>query len=771
MKSHLRVSLIALAIGTAPAAALAQDGGASADAAASQSGGAGVPDPQAYDGEIVVTGEKAARTLQDTVASVAVTTGRRIDDETILSLREIFNRTANLSETYGNSGFTIRGIANRGVSAGGDAPLATIYVDGAALPDAIAGSGPTDMWDAAQVEIFRGPQSTLQGQNALAGAIVVRTQDPTMDWSGRARALIAEYDTTSFAAAFGGPIVPGELAFRIAAEKRDSDGFIDNVTRDAPESPLDSISLRGKLLWTPSALPDFTARLGYTHFEVKSGYDFSYADITRPDFYDDRVATSDFANSNDARIDMGTLELDYGLGGGFSLASVTSYSDVRRERTYDGDLSAQPLSYGRNPSNFETFTQELRLNYEGDWLSGFVGAYYFNRDQHNRTTSLTLVPTPIGTASQLLQQAGLDPATADYVAGLYGQALPDIPVEYDGIFPSKVKTVAIFGDGRVKLADRLNALVGFRWDRETNQVEVSQTTAFRGVFPDPAAYGQLAPLIAGLNAGVQGLVDQAAGSSPRTKRSFEAFLPKIGLEMAWTPDLSTSALIQRGYRSGGSSNNTARSELFAYDPEYTWNYELSLRSQWLDGRLTVNANAFYIDWKDQQASVNFGLNLYDYHTVNAGRSHLYGFELETAYRPTRQLDLYASVGHTRTRFDEFVTDVGAVNDLSGLQFIYAPRWTFAAGANLRLDSGIAFNLNSSHRTGVFTDVTRPQDQWRVGARTLVNAKIGYETEHFGISVFANNLFDEGYIQYESSSDALGVLGDPRVFGILLEGRF
>lgn len=721
--------------------------------------------------DIIVTGEKVARSVQETVSSVAVVTDQRIQDENVQTLRDVFARTANVAETYGVSGFTIRGIANRGVSGGGDAPLSTIYVDGAALPDQIVGFGPTDLWDVQQVEIFRGPQSTLQGLNALAGAVVIRTQDPTMDWSGRARVTIAEYDTTSFAGAIGGPIVPGELAFRVAAEKRDSDGFIRNITRETGENPTDSILVRGKLLWTPSALPGFEARASYTHLDREGGYSFSYADTDRPDFYDDRVATSDAPNASDTKAGIATLELTYDIGDGIALSSVTSYSDVDFFRSFDGDLTAAPLSTGANPYTAKTWMQELRLNYESDRFSGLLGAFYYNRDQANRTTSLILVPTPVETGIALLQQAGVPAALATQVANAYAQALPAIPVLYDGPYDVGVETIALFGDGRFKLTDRLAVLGGFRWDHERNSIAGVQTTEFAGTFPDPASFGPLAPLIAGLNAGVQALVDDAAGPAVSSKRTFDAFLPKAGLEMAWTPDLSTSVMVQRGYRSGGSSTNIARARTVPYDPEFTWNYELSLRSQWLDGRLTLNANAFYIDWTKQQVAVRLSDNVYDTETANAGKSHVYGFEVETSFRPSRALEFYGSVGHVRTEFDEFSTTTGTVTDLSGLEFVYAPRWTVAAGANLRLDGGWNANLNANHRSAVFTDVVRPQSDWRVGARTVVNAKIGWDSRNFGVSVFANNLFDEHYLQYDNFTSSRAVMGDPQQFGVLLEARF
>ncbi len=720
--------------------------------------------------EIVVTGEKTTRSLQETTTSVAVITPRRLTEENVLTIQEIYQRTANLSETYGASGFSIRGIDQRGVSGGGDAATATVFVDGAPVAQDILSNGPTDMWDVAQVEIFRGPQSTIQGLNALAGAVHIRTQDPGFDWSAKGRALISSFDSTQFAIAGGGPLVADQLAFRVTAEKRDSDGYIYNVTRKAPENPLDSLMLRGKLLWTPAALPDFEARLNYQRFRTKGGYLFVYTDASIPDYFDNRTNPSDYPNSSDVDNDQVTLDLRYDIGGGFSLTALGTWGDTRFVRKYDGDASAQSRAYSDITGSSEIFTQELRLNYEGDRLSGLAGLFYYDRKDGRRSHQVTLVPTPGATIANLLTGA-LGAQTAAQVARLYTAALPNIPVDYTSDFPTRVKTMALFADGRYRLTDRLSLLGGFRYDRERNRIAGDAVATFVGTLPNPAAYGTLAPAFTAINAAVLGLVDDANGSTPAGTRTFMAFLPKAGVEMAWTPDLATAFVAQRGYRSGGSSFNTARSQLFAYDPEYTWNYELSLRSKWLDGTLTANANAFYIDWTDQQTTANFGNGTYDTHTVNAGKSHLYGFELELAHRLSPAFDWYASVGHTRTRFDSFLTNVGSITDLSGLQFPYAPRWTLAAGANLRFGGGFNANVNASYRSAVFYDVARPQEDQRVGARTLVNARLGYEVDHWSLSLFANNLFDEHYDQYRNSFTGQVIIGAPRTVGIVLETGF
>ncbi len=716
--------------------------------------------------EIIVTGEKSDRTLQQTTSSVGVTTARRIAQENLQSIQEIYQRTANLSETYGASGFSIRGIDQRGVSGGSGAATATVFVDGAPVPQDLLSNGPTDLWDAAQVEIFRGPQSTLQGLNALAGAVHIRTEEPSFDWRLKGQATVASFNTTQFAVAGGGPLIGDQLAFRISAEKRDSDGFIYNVTRRAPENPVNSISLRGKLLWTPAMLSGFEARLNYHHFHTKGGYRFTYADRNQPDYQDNPTNSSNDPNSSDVDADQATLDLRYRLGGGFSLTALSTYTDTSFLRHYDGDATAARLAFSDLTGTSKIFTQELRLNYAGERLSGLVGLFYYDRDETANSHQITLVPTPAATIVNLLK-GSLGSTLASQVASTYTQALPYIPVDYTSDLPQQVQTYALFADGRYRLTDRLSLLGGFRVDRERNRNAGTAIATFAGTLPTPASYGTLAPVITAINRAVLGLVSAANGAAPPGVRTFNAFLPKGGVEMAWTPDLSTAFVVQRGYRSGGSSFNTARSTLFAYDPEYTWNYELSFRSAWLGGRLTANANIFYIDWKDQQTTANFGTGTYDTNTVNAGKSHLYGVEIELNHRVFGAFDWYASVGQTRTKFDSFVTSVGSITDLSGEQFPYAPRWTLAGGANLRLAGGFEANLNANYRSAVFTDVARPQSDNRVGPRTLVNGRIGYRVDRWSASLFVNNLFDTKYDQYVNKSTNQAIIGTPRTVGAIL----
>jgi outer membrane receptor protein involved in Fe transport len=725
--------------------------------------------------EIVVTGEKSERSLQDTQASVAVITARRIEREQIQTLSEIFNRTANVAETFGGSGVTIRGIANNGVTGGGDAPLSTIYVDGAPMPSTTLFSGPTDAWDVRQVEIFRGPQSTLQGLNALAGAIFLRTQEPTFDRDLRARLIVTDPQDTAYAVAGGGPIVADQLAFRLSGEKRDSDGTIRNVTRDAPENPIDTLTVRAKLLMAPVQAPNLRAQLGYTRFESHGGYRLAYSDTNTPDFYEHRTADNNRRNGGDNQTDILNFEVRYALSEHLALNSVSTLSQVKQGMPYDGDDGPQDTAYGVYNYDYETLTQELRLNYEGERASGLLGVFYSSREQQQDSTSRTSVPTPVTTIAGVLIQNGFPAATANLIAGRYVAALPSVPVDYSVDAPLQVKTYALFGDGRWALTDRLSLLGGFRWDHEDNAIQLTQTAVFVGAYPNPASFGApgstLYLAIAGINQAVGQFVSQAAAAGVPAERSFDAFLPKLGLRFDLTDAVNAALVVQRGYRSGGSSLNVARGRVSAYDPEFTWNYEASLRSAWLDGALTLGANAYYVDWTDQQLSVNFGLNQYDYNTVNAGRSHLYGFEIEAAHRVSQAFDWYGSAGYSKTEFDDFVVGTGPNDDLSGSEFAYAPRWTLALGGEWRFGGGLVANLNASYRSGMFTDSGLFQRGGEVGARTLVNGRLGYEADHWGLYLFGKNLFDQRYMNYNQAAYSRAVLGAPRTVGAQLEARW
>lgn len=731
---------------------------------------------------IVVTGTKTAKTIQDVPASVRVMTSREIENEGIINVYDVLDRTVNTTGDLG-TGFNIRGIDAFSVSGGGGSYLASVYVDGASLPQRAIQQGPLATWDVAQVEILRGPQSTLQGRNALAGAIIVRTMDPSYEWEGKARLGWSEHGGKEAAIAGGGPIIEDQLAFRVSGEWRDFDGYVENTTRNEKANYEKDWTGRIKFLAEPEGLPGFRALFSYMHNENEVGNDSTFVDT--PDKYNNRIISFDHPTYEYVETDIGTLELSYELSDYWSLTSISSYNRSLYTYSWDGDFSPEPIGTLWDRRVAKTFTQELLAKFDYDRFSGVIGGYYSDLEDNDayggtRNYDLERLGVPqLLVAPPEFGGLGLPQAFADQVFGLYAPINP-VLVGTDISVPRSVSTVAFFTDFTFRITDKLDFLGGFRVDHEKQELGYNAdiTIPQLHLFPDPADFSAnptLATIVTALNARLVGLADSASGIVVPDDASFDAFLPKMGLTYHFNDDMSASFVAQRGYRSGGVGTNAVRNSVHAYDPEYIWNYELSFRSQWFDCTLTANANFFYLDWKDQQVTVQLSDNDLDTETVNAGKSKVYGAEFELNYQPNDNLTLYGGVGYSKTEFTEFVITTPTESyDLSGREFKDAPRWTVNMGGSYRADNGLFVNLNVNYQSDNFAidnpalyGGADPKDD----ARTLVNLRAGYEWDHFGLYVSATNLFDEKYVSGAATRDNVEKLGRPRQIGVRLEVDF
>ena len=724
--------------------------------------------------QIVITGEKSPRFLQRSVTSVAVTTDKAITEQNFLSLHDIFDRTPNLVSDANRTSFSIRGIDASDVSGGGYGALASVYIDGAVLPQKALGAGVLDIFDVSQVEVFRGPQSTIQGRNALAGAVIIRTADPTSRWSGHARLLMTDKNgERRVAAALGGPIVPDQIAFRLAGEVTHADGLIHNVTAHVDADRRLSRTFRAKLLVTPSALPGLSLLASYMHGSYRRGT--LYTEFGAPYEAENRISTEDVPGGQTVTTDIATLEATYDLAEGAKLHSVTSYGDTRSFTLSDPDRSPAPGQASRLMDPTKTFQQEFRLNIDGAWGEGLIGAYYLSEDNRGYSfdsfQELSLVRLGV---DRQLRALGLSQPMVDTVLALYRGA---VPIRNSLAQPLFTRNYAGFADFTFSINRRLRILAGLRYDHESQERGASQTVEITGTLPNPAALPApaLAPVVTQLNALLRATADGANTSAPVQHVTYHAWLPRIGVAYDASATMSMSLTAQRGYRSGGTGLNQQRAQAYEFDPEYTWNYEAALRSQWFDGRLAVNANAYWMDWRNQQISVQLTPGaVFDRQVVNAGRSRLHGFELQAIGRPVPSLNLYAGIGHARSRFRKFDIAAGDIvqGAAEGNEFARAPRWTLSYGATYRHASGLIANFNASHRSGYFQDPVA-QTVRDIRARTLVNARIGWQGQHFGAFFVGSNLFNvqkATRIFLDFDGRTRGTLNDPRVLGLTFEGR-
>lgn len=729
---------------------------------------------------IMVKGQKLARSVQETKSSVDVTTAQELADYNINDLQDVFRRTANVTSAFGGSGFTIRGIYNTNVTGTGVGDLATIYVDGAPLPRALVQTGPSNLWDISQIEVLRGPQSTLQGRNTLAGAVVISTMDPTYYASAKVRAqYFAKTNEQRLGVAFGAPIVDDQLAFRIAAEVTQEDGMIFNPTRNEYASAEDSKMIRAKFLYEPEGIEDLRILLSHTYDERNTGEDISFFG---PGTWENREVLHNLPIVDNGKINLSLLNVQYGINENLDLTYVTTLDRSDRHRRRDGDYTAQDLLSNGLDDKPETITQELRLTYDYGSVVGLVGLYASDYDgSDSQSYSLfTLLPESLNLFGILTGPAefgglGLDEGTANIVIAQYAEG---VSLNTTASNPVEISTKAIFADLTWTVNDDLDVYLGFRFDSETQEINATQMVEVASVLPDPTQFGPLAPVFMGINGLINADVAAANNEGLELDTDLDAFLPKLGFSYDITGDIGVGFTVQRGYRSGGVAVNPARATPHDFDQEYTWNYEAAFRSVLLDGDLTLNANAFYIDWEDQQVLVYLSDNIYDYETRNAGKSSIKGLEIEANFVVTDDISGFASLGLVKTEIENFSTLIsGQLVDFSGNEFSNAPRQTFAIGGTWQNDDGWYASADLNYTAEQFErlagDQTNPE--YIIPSRTLINTKIGYRADDYGIYLVVNNLLNEEYYDNDfdgpSNLGLMGRYGEPRIIGLTIEAEF
>lgn len=719
---------------------------------------------------VVVYGEKQEKSVQDTVTSVAVMNAEALERAPIFNIRDIFARTANvnsMNEGNNRTDFAIRGVRLDGVTGSGNGRTAAVFVDGAALGAEAVNYGGLGVWDLEQVEIFRGPQGTLQGRNTLMGAIVAKTKDPTFEPDGAAQLQVGQFNTRRYSVAYGQGL-NDQLAFRVSLDRHTTDGEIDNVTRnDDRHDYSDRKEVRAKLLWEPSDSLQLKLTMNRMETDVGSG------NTVRDDDPHSFEALSDVKDRNRTRATATILETSYDLNDQLSLTLINSRNWDEYDRMDDYESAAVPGNFIDQTYGGLANAHELRFNLETSSVSAVGGVYLSNS---RRTTDYNL--RNIYQTSLFRNQAvnvyttqyGLDDATAGF---LYDTYMPGtVPVDYTSLGTQWTKNRALFGELTLDLNYQWSVTAGIRYDREDME-RVDGTVLDIQSAPEtntnPVAPG--VPItVADLVNGTLAAFEQTGGEAPlRSDATYSAWLPKAVVSYHVSDDMSVSVLAQKGYRAGGAVKSLSTGAVVEFDPEFTWNYELSMRSQWLDRRLTLNANVYYIDWTDQQVEVSQSGDPQDRVTVNAGESVLKGLELEVRAQIRDSLMVYGSYGYSRTRFEKFNTlapDGSGVN-YAGNEFRLAPRHTANAGLELLLRS-LTVSGDVSYQGGHYT---QNDNKNKTDSRWLFNGRVAYQLNDVEVSAWGTNLTNRKYVTstfdrntvFPEAQDTV-YLGAPRTLG-------
>lgn len=665
---------------------------------------------------LTIYGAKDANTLEDTSSSVGVVTEEDIAESVIRSVRDAFRRLANVMDAdWTDAGFVIRGVNSEGFVPGG-APLASIYVDGVQQTVYGARRGARGLWDVEQLEVYRGPQSTLSGRAALGGAIYIKTKDPVFEREASASVTVGTDDLVGTAFMFNAPVVKDELAVRVSAEFERSKSDIAYPTYEAFEryddlTTAQYYNLRGKILYTPAELPETRALLSYSFAHDRPtvddiagpglSYDFSdnRGDFNDPVFME--VRTSDVHNVG--------LEVTHDFSDTLRLTSMSGFTHTYLDRPSVNEGTAGEINVMAGDRTDLMGTQEFRLNYEGDrlsWVGGVYGSYEELDSAYERTS--------------YSYRHDIGRSTSDTV------------------------NLAAFGEVSYEFVPSWTAVLGGRID----YTSVERTEFFSREQP--------------LGGTTTVSTDYASETDELN------FLPKIGISKEISPGHTGGFVFSQGFRTGGTGFDRSTMSTYSYEAEWASNYELFYKGSFMDDRLRLNANVFFTDFSDQQVEMQTDpLDSLAVRIVNAASSQSYGFEFEPSFDVTEQFTAFASIGYVHSRFEEF-NDV-TYGDLAGLSFPESPEWSVGLGGRYEFRNGIYLGADAKYTSSYLARFgSLPHDV--IDSRVIVNAQAGYKTEAWELNAFAENLLDERYFVY-NDNDFAATLGKRRTLGLNVKVNF
>lgn len=721
------ISTVAMAIAQP---AMAQDAPATAPQASEN---------ETPSGEIVVTALRRDANLQDTPAAITAFNEQAIVAAGIDKPADFVGLTSNVqlieTQNVGNAFIIIRGITQNRNSE----PSVAVVVDGVQQVNAAQFS--QELFDIQQIEVLKGPQGGLYGRNAIGGAIVITTKEPTDQFEGRLLAGIDNGFGYTLRGGISGPITD-TLKFRLSASWRDSDGYIPNTFLGEDADPVQDFSVRGKLLWKPA--DNFSVDLrGYVSLLKTQAFYYNIVSDVNDVSLPVRVNN---AGQDDRDIYSVSAKVDYQADWG-SIRSVTAYDKITEILTGDAfnflpipeSLFFAIFGFDLNQSQYlsvraisEDFRISSRDNARFQWS---VGAYLIQTDRFISTGNLvdtgngvfpvfrTPSTNPLNPQATFLSDSQDNFAWAIY-AGLGYEFSPQLRI-----------------DGSL------------RYDKD----ERSNTTL------TPTAF---IPVVPGFPAGTTGEVRD---------RSFSAWQPKVTLTWQPSRDVTVYGGYSRGFRSGGF-NQTGVGAVAAgtgvvgvsdiYEAETADTFEIGVKSTLFDRALTLNASAFTTKSENGYFFVFLAANS----TQNLGNVpevRLNGFEIEATLRAARGLDFNAGLGVTYSKIKDF-PDPSVI----GNEAPFISRYTLNLSGQYETslgDSDLKGRLRIAYRrTGrTWFDVTNSTVRNPVD---LVDARATLDGGVWSLAAYADNLFDKKY-NAEFSPGGFVFKARPRIYGLEATFKF
>ncbi|MEM9159010.1 MAG: TonB-dependent receptor, partial [Verrucomicrobiota bacterium] len=659
--------------------------------------------------DVTLKGELLDRTLQNSMTSASVTMGFDIESTADIDLVYVLQRKAGVN-LFGSS-IAIRGISSSGPAGLGTGGLITTTIDGNRVSlVANQASIENSTWDLEQVEVLRGPQSTQSGANSLAGAVNIRSKDPVHHREGKLRIGVGNGDKQELAVAANFPVIQDSLAVRVSAEAVRSDGFVRNPILEIDDvDSIDRDLLRLGLLWEPTDRWTSVLKMSYSDAAYGS------VSVNRAEFPENRLLAQ---NTEDVRIKEVysiNLENSFELTESLRIESSTVYSDFDIYTQFESSFFGIIPVVGAREFDQEVFDQELKLSFEGDNGIRAVGGFFYS-ESDNKSRTFAFLATDFTVPPGGLPLPGLPPLPP-------GFTLPAGASLSDGTGFSGRDSQAIFGEVEFPIIESLSGVVGVRYDESEFGSQESDAT-----------------------------------------------VPKVGVVYELDAGKKIGFTYQEGFREGGertynvtdstSGTPVTREVIVPFEPQFSKNYEIGFRSEWLGSNLLFNANVFYTQWEDMQVrelvaitDPNIVPDIGASVTTNAAESTLWGGEIDLRYVASERLELYSSIAYSETEFEDFVSfESGAPLDLSGKEFVGAPEWSGNVGAVYRFGEGWQFGIDASYTDSTYSEAENLA-ALENDAFWLVDLRLAKAiSDRLTITVYIDNALDEDYSTQRNGGD-------------------
>lgn len=721
--------------------------------------------------EVVVTTTRRAESEQRIPVSITALSGEQLAGLGVAQTRDLANLVPNLA-TQGSFGRTspayfIRGIGSTQFNPNANSKVG-VYVDDVYLNSpAVHGA---QLFDLERVEVARGPQGYLFGQNTTGGLIrsIARKPEIGSGLTGGAELTVGRFGEFGAEAALGGGLGTS-AAWRLALSRSERDGISRNTLLQADEGDTDALAWRAQLLVTPSDTLSVLVNLhgsdddsefapykqvGLVDPETggpcaSPGFGsgctdyFGYADT--PDYHEGQW---DIARQVAQVSSFGaSVTLDWDLGS-LALTSVSSYEENDSLINEDTDASPLDVVHGAYRAGPRQFSQELRLASAGDGGTRWIAGLYYFDEQFKGTVHFAVN----GFGPGIFTGVGETTEGAGQLSRMDTQS------------------AAAFGTAEIPLADATRLSIGVRYTHETKDLDyVAFITDTTSVTPDwMMSWSSVTDL------GLFQTIDF------HLKESWDNFSGRVSLDHQFSDEVLGYVGIARGFNSGNFNGGALfdQAEATLVDPEILTSFEAGIKSTLAGGTLRLNGGLWYYDFKDQQVFIlASGAGGTPFQQLsNAAASTLYGAELELAWAPVQGLLLQLGAGYTHSNFDEFDSEIGG--DLSGNELPSAPplnlnvlaRYEWAAfGGTLAVQADAKYN--DDQYFSVNNDPVLAQE-----AYSVVNARAGYTTAsgRLSVTLWGRNLGDEQYATGAYDLAAFGfdqiIVGDPRSYGLTLSYR-